>query len=67
MDTVLINGKPNPWRPKQSVSDLLQELQLNSEGIAVAINHTVIPKHLHDTHTIHAGDQIEIIRAVGGG
>jgi sulfur carrier protein len=67
MDTLLVNGKLQQWRQGQSISDLLQELNLNREGIAVAVNHMVIPKHQHQSHKIMADDQVEIIRAVGGG
>jgi thiamine biosynthesis protein ThiS len=50
-----------------TVAELLERLDLKREGIAVAINHSVIPRTAHQDEIIPDDAQVEIIRAVGGG
>jgi sulfur carrier protein len=50
-----------------TLSDLLVQLALPAEGLAVAVNRAVIPRDRHPSHRLVALDQVEIIRAVGGG
>jgi sulfur carrier protein len=51
----------------QTVTELLQELQFPTQGVAVAVNEAVVSRTQHATHQLHDGDRIEIIRAVQGG
>jgi thiamine biosynthesis protein ThiS len=50
-----------------SVTDLLRRLNLTTDGIAVAINASVVTRKNHAHTIVHDGDTIEIIRAVAGG
>lgn len=50
-----------------TVAQLLREMQLPQQGIAVAVNEAVVRRHDHETHQLQPGDQVEIIRAVQGG
>lgn len=36
-------------------------------GIAVAVNHTVIPRGRWSTHTLNEADSVEVVTAVQGG
>lgn len=49
----------------QALIDL--EIPENQNGIALAINHTVIPKSNWNTHLIKTTDEILIITATQGG
>ncbi len=49
------------------LSQLSHELNLPSTGIAVAVNQRMIPRTDWETHTLHEGDSILIIKAVCGG
>jgi len=63
---ILLNGEARETLA-QTVAALLRELQMPSQGIAVAINGSVVHREEHVTTILHEGAQIEIIRAVQGG
>lgn len=64
---MVVNGLPREVSPDTTLQDLLELLELASDGVAVAVDRTVIPRGEHATHTLHEGCQVEILRAVGGG
>jgi sulfur carrier protein len=50
------------------VRSLLEELGIaEREGTAVAVNMEVVPRGVHVATALQAGDQVEIVQAVGGG
>ena len=65
--TVTVNGKIRALNREMSIAELLQELSLPPEGIAVAVNASVIPRKNHPASMLSDGDVVEIIRAVVGG
>ena len=67
MIKIRINGTTKQISPNISITDLLNELALPKEGIAVAVNGEVIPRDQHGLILINEEDQIEVIRAVEGG
>ena len=66
---VRINGEDRDLDAVASLSDLLLALGLDAkgQGIAVAVNATVVRKFEIPTTPIHDGDRIEIVQAVQGG
>jgi len=62
-----INGKEKEVCSSTTVTELVRELKINAPNIAVALNCQVIPKSQYPDTLIKAGDQIEIVHAVGGG
>lgn len=50
-----------------TIEGLLISLDLDPKTVAVAINHRVVPRSLIGAHSLVEADQVEIIRAVGGG
>ena len=62
-----VNGKPITLDVGRTIEDLLISLNLDPKGVAVAINHRVVPRSLIGDHCLVEKDQVEIIRAVGGG
>ena len=67
MITITLNGEKTTIKPKATVADLLEDMGMNREGIAVAIDQRVVPRSKHKTHTISENSRVEVIRAVGGG
>ena len=63
---IVLNGKPLEIREDSTVDDLLQELDLQGK-LAVEINREIIPRSTFRSRAIRAGDEIEIVRAIGGG
>jgi sulfur carrier protein len=62
-----LNGKKAEVQASQSVSGLLDCLNINAPQVAVAINGEVVPRDQWAQTEIRAGDAVEIVRAVGGG
>jgi len=64
---IKLNGKKTEIQASQSVSGLLDCLNINAPQVAVAINGEVLPRGSWAQTEIRAGDTVEIVRAVGGG
>ena len=65
--TLKINGRTEELSDGLTIGALLTRLGLRRDGVAVAVNGAVIPRSAHDGHGLRAGDQVEVITAVGGG
>jgi len=64
---ILLNGQARQTPPAQTVADLLHSEGLAERRVAVEVNGEIIPRGLHATHALQAGDRIEIVHALGGG
>jgi thiamine biosynthesis protein ThiS len=67
MITVSVNGVAREVAEAITLGDLIAELGVRRDGIAVARNDDVVPRSVIDTTNLAAGDTIEIIAAVAGG
>jgi thiamine biosynthesis protein ThiS len=65
--TATINGETRTVRDGSTVAELLAELELGTEGIAVAVGGQVVRRATYTEVALRDGDAIEIIRAVAGG
>tara|TARA_B100000686_G_scaffold184730_1_gene191571 strand:- start:11606 stop:11761 length:156 start_codon:yes stop_codon:yes gene_type:complete len=50
-----------------NLSKLLEVLKIQINGVAVAINMEIVSRNKYDATILNDGDEIEIVRAVGGG
>lgn len=64
---VKINGKEIILEPETILSDALSANGIATQGIAIAINETVVPKSEYETRQLSEGDDIIIIKAFYGG
>ena len=64
---VQVNGEPRQVREESNVTDLLRELQLNVERVAVEINLEILDRRDFDARMLEEGDRIEIMSFIGGG
>jgi sulfur carrier protein len=62
----MLNGEAITLAPC-SVAQLLESRALAGKRVAVERNGSIVPKSLHASTIVQAGDQIEIVVAVGGG
>jgi thiamine biosynthesis protein ThiS len=62
-----VNGQLRQVPSNTTLTQLLSRLELGGDGVAVAINHIVVPKSEHPITGLSPGDSVEIIHAVGGG
>ena len=62
-----VNGEEREVEAGITVAQLLQTLGFDSVGVAVAVDRQVVPRGRYSEHTLDEGDEVELIRAVGGG
>ena len=62
-----INGKDRDVQSPANLLELLEKLEISSPHFAVALNYQVVSKSQYQTTSVHEGDKIEIVHAVGGG
>lgn len=64
---ILINGEPRSVAESCRVSDLLRAEGLGERRVAVEINGAIVPRSVHQSRVLQAGDHVEIVHALGGG
>jgi len=64
---ITVNGSNKVFQGISSVTDLLKTLQLPSETVVVELNTIIIQPDSYNSAKLFEGDQVEIIRFVGGG
>ncbi len=65
--TVIVNGQARAIRQGATLADLVAELGLTGDKIAVELNQRIIPYGRYAEPILKEGDRIEIVRAIGGG
>ena len=64
---ITLNGSPRDCKPTTTVAQLLDEAGYGQRRVAVEVNHEIVPRSLHTSHTLADGDRVEIVHAIGGG
>ena len=62
-----INGEAREASDGQTLAQLLDELKVNRQQVAVEVNAELVPRETHEQRALSNGDQIEIVTLVGGG
>ena len=62
-----INGEPRNVADESYLSDLVRELSLTPERVAIELNKEVVRRADWATTLMTEGDRIEIVHFVGGG
>jgi len=65
--SVQVNGEPRRVSTGASIADMLRELGLDPERLAVERNLEIVPRSTLDAVTVADGDAFEIVHFVGGG
>lgn len=50
-----------------TIADLIDELGLTGQAVAVEVNQHVVPKKQHGETKLNEGDKVELVTLVGGG
>lgn len=66
MIELAVNGEAKKTEAA-TVADLLQELGLAGQAVAVEVNRDVVPKKQHSEVKLNDGDTVELVTLVGGG
>jgi sulfur carrier protein len=62
-----VNGEPFQIAEKSGVADLLSDLKLPAERVAIELNRSILPRSKWSETVLNAGDELEIVQFVGGG
>jgi sulfur carrier protein len=62
-----LNDQAVPWRPGQSVADLLATHGLAPQAVATALNGQFVSRDARHTLLLQPGDQLSVLRAITGG
>jgi sulfur carrier protein len=65
--TLQVNGKQVELEGPTPLLDYLQQLGVNPRAVAVEHNGTIIERAAFEVVTLDGGDNVEIVRMVGGG
>lgn len=64
---IVINGEAKTVSEQITAQQLIHELGLSEQKLALEINEEIVPRSSFSEHLIQAGDIVEIIHAIGGG
>ena len=64
---IMLNDTPLQLAAVSTLAQLLQQQQLNTEGLAIAVNNNVIAKRQWQEYQLQNNDQIQLFQIVTGG
>ena len=64
---ITLNGTPRELASATTVAELLTELGIRPQQVAVEVNRELVPRSRHSLHLLQAEDWVEIVTLVGGG
>ncbi|MDH4152502.1 MAG: sulfur carrier protein ThiS [Nitrospira sp.] len=64
---IQVNGDVRTWRSGATVADLLKELDIKTERVAVELNLEILDRAMFDQRSLKDGDRVEIMSFIGGG
>jgi sulfur carrier protein len=67
MVEIYLNGEAKQVVAHLTLGQLIELLALPPQAMAVAVNRNVVPRKQWDGVFVKHGDQIDIVRAIGGG
>ena len=62
-----LNGLPRDCRTGSTVGDLLRELDITTERVAVELNLEIVDRKDFELRSLKQGDRVEILSFIGGG
>jgi sulfur carrier protein len=65
--TLTVNGDPRELPPDANLADLVTELVPSAQGVAAAVDGTVVPRRAWPDTKLADGSVVEIVTAVQGG
>jgi sulfur carrier protein len=64
---IMLNGAVHQLGEQLSVAALVAQLNLSDKAIAVAVNRNVIARQRWEEYHLQARDEVDVVRAIGGG
>jgi len=67
MIDIEVNGEARRVAAHTTLADLLALLAVPDQALALAVNRSVVPRQQWRERLLAASDQVDIVRAIGGG
>ena len=67
MMEIRLNGEPRQIEEGTTLQKLVGTLQLPNQALAIAVNRKVVTRAKWPEVVLLQGDQVELVRAIGGG
>lgn len=64
---ITVNGQSQSVPEGYTAAQLVEQMGLVGRRIAMEVNLEIVPRSIYTGHALSAGDNIEIVHAVGGG
>lgn len=64
---IRVNGQPRDCRSGSTVGDLLRELEIKTDRVAVELNLEIVDREDFEHRSLKQGDRLEILSFIGGG
>ncbi len=64
---IQVNGEMREWRSGVTVADLLRDLEIGADRVAVEVNLQIVDRAKFADHRLRDGDRVEILSFIGGG
>lgn len=64
---IIVNGEEREVRGEITLEELLRELALARDSVAIEVNGALVPRVRFAAQRVRAGDRLEIVTFVGGG
>lgn len=64
---IIVNGENHNVPENCSAKQLVELLNMQNDKIAMEVNREIVPRSQYENFTFNENDQIEIVRAIGGG
>ena len=64
---IQLNGQQRDCRVGSTIGDLLRELEIKTERVAVELNLEILDRKDFESRSLRQGDRVEILSFIGGG
>jgi len=64
---IIVNGAPRQVDSDARVADLIKQLELAPERLAIELNLSILPRAKWAETELRPGDKLEVVHFVGGG
>ena len=64
---MIVNGKEIQYKESNTISDVLEELNLNKDKVVVELDKEIIPREMFEQRKVKENSILEVISFVGGG
>lgn len=64
---IQVNGEQRACQSGSTVGDLLRELEIKTERVAVELNLEILDRQEFERRDLKEGDRVEILSFIGGG